>query len=319
MMKRGNIYFWYAAAVALMAIAGCTKTVHTPENGKHSIGFNVQEPVKAAVTGADDIASFEVWGWYGSGAARDKNVFDGTRVRNTQSGWTYDNLQYWVPGMNYTFYAVYPFDAGECAADGTVRITDFDCSATGSNAKDLMTAEAVDGSGDEPANVVFNFAHELSKLRFRFESSQSGVTVTGIKLYGISARGSLTKPRNGNSSWVLESAVSSDNTPYSVTETLLNAGNNYTAEPFGELMLPPHTALTGAKLSFSYYYSWETPENAHTADLPLASGSGNITAWEAGKSYSYTVKIPATNDIKLIVTVAGWDTQDTSASWTSGN
>lgn len=318
-MKRGNIYFWYAAAVAFMAIAGCTKTVHTPENGEHSIGFGVQESVKAAVTGANDIASFEVWGWYGSGTARDKNVFNGTEVKNTGSGWTYDNLQYWVPDMNYTFYAVYPVDAGECSENGTVTVTDFDCSATGGNAVDLMTAGAQEGSRDAPDNVVFNFVHELSKLRFKFESSQSGVTVTDIKLYGISAQGSLTKPQNGNPSWFLGNAVTSDNTPYSASPAQLNAGNSYTAEPFGEILLPPHTALTGARLSFSYYYSWESADNAHTAELPLVSGSGNITAWEAGKGYSYTVKIPATNDIKLVVTVVGWDIQDTSASWTSGN
>ena len=114
------------------------------------------------------------------------------------------------------------------------------------------------------------------------------------------------------------STVTADNTPYTA-EAVLNNGNSYAAEPYGELLLPPHTALTDAKLSFSYYYNWETPENAHKAELQLAAGSTTITSWEAGKSYNYTVKIPATNDIKLIVTVAGWDTQDTSVSWTSGN
>ena len=233
-MKRGNIYFWFAAAVALMAIAGCTKTVHTPENGRHSIGFNVQEPVKSAVTGAADIDYFEVWGWYGSNTDRNKNVFNGTKVRNTQSGWTYDNLQYWVPDMNYTFYAVYPFDVGECSADGTVTIENFDCSATGSDAVDLMTAGAV-GSGNNPANVVFKFVHELSKLKFRFESSQTAVTITDIRFYGISATGSLEKTGAGDASWVMGSTVTADNTTY-VTEAALNAGNSYAAEPYGELL-----------------------------------------------------------------------------------
>lgn len=318
-MKRGNIYFWFAAAVALMAIAGCTKTVHTPENGKHSIGFNVQEPVKSAVTGAADIASFEVWGWYGSNTERNKNVFDGTQVKNTGSGWVYDNIQYWVPDMNYTFYAVYPFGAGECSAEGTITVEDLDCSAFGDNAVDLMTAGAVGGNGNDPANVVFDFVHELSKLKFRFESSQTEVTITDIKLYGIRAGGTLKKAQGGNASWKLWSAVTADNTPYAAKEAALNAGNSYAAEPYGELLLPPHTALTDAKLSFSYYYNWETPENAHKAELQLAAGSTTITSWEAGKSYNYTVKIPATNDIELTVTVAGWDTQDTSVSWTSGN
>lgn len=319
-MKRGNIFFWFAAAVALMAIAGCTKTVHTPENGNHSIGFNVQEPVKSAVTGAADIDSFEVWGWYGSNTERNKNVFDGIKVKNTGSGWVYDNIQYWVPDMNYTFYAVYPFDEGkgEYSADGTFTVKDFDCSATGSDAVDLMTAGAV-GSGNNPVNVVFDFVHELSKLKFRFESSQTGVTITDIRFYGISATGSLRKTGAGDALWDMGSTVTADNTPYAAKEAALNAGNSYAAEPYGELLLPPHTALTDAKLSFSYYYNWETPENAHKAELQLAAGSTTITSWEAGKSYNYTVKIPATNDIKLIVTVAGWDTQDTSVSWTSGN
>lgn len=319
-MKRGNIYFWFAAAVALMAIAGCAKTVHTPENGEQPIGFNVQESTKAAIIGADDISSFEVWGWYGSKKDRNKNVFDGIQVYNTGSDWVYDNIQYWVPDMNYTFYAVYPFDAGECSANGTITVEDLDCSAFGDKAVDLMTAGAVEGSGNNPANVVFDFVHELSKLKFRFESSQTAVTITDIKLYGISAGGTLKKTGAGDASWVMGSTVTADNTRYKATEAAaLNAGNSYAAEPYGELLLPPHTALTDAKLSFSYYYNWETPENAHKAELQLAAGSTTITSWEAGKSYNYTVKIPATNDIKLIVTVAGWDTQDTSVSWTPGN
>lgn len=318
-MKRGNIFFWFAAAVALMAIAGCAKTVHTPENGEQPIGFNVQEPTKAAITGADDILSFEVWGWYGSNTERNKNVFDGIKVNNTRSGWVYDNIQYWVPDMNYTFYAVYPFGKGECSADGTFTVKDFNCSAFGDNAVDLMTAGAVEGNGNTPADVVFDFVHELSKLKFRFESSQTAVTITDIRFYGISATGSLEKTGAGDASWVMGSTVTADNTPYAAKEAALNTENSYAAEPYGELLLPPHTALTDAKLSFSYYYNWETPENAHKAELQLAAGSTTITSWEAGKSYNYTVKIPATNDIKLIVTVAGWDTQDTSVSWTSGN
>ncbi len=316
-MKRGNIYFWFAAAVALMAIVGCAKTVHTPENGEQPIGFNVQESTKAAITGADDIFSFKVWGWYGSNTKRNKNVFNGIQVYNTESGWVYDNIQYWVPDMNYTFYAVYPFDVGECSADG-ITVKGFNCSAFGDKAVDLMTAGAEEGYGNNPSDVVFNFVHELSKLKFRFESSQTAVTITDIRFYGISATGSLEKTGAGDASWDMGSTVTADNTKY-VTEATLNAGNSYAAEPYGELLLPPHTALTDAKLSFSYYYNWETPENAHKAELQLAAGSTTITSWEAGKSYNYTVKIPATNDIKLTVTVAGWDTQDTSVSWTSGN
>lgn len=318
-MKRGNIYFWFAAAVALMAIAGCTKTVHTPENGKHSIGFNVQEPVKSAVTGAADIASFEVWGWYGSNTKRNKNVFDGTQVKNTGSGWVYDNIQYWVPDMNYTFYAVYPFDVGECSADGTVTVENFDCSATGSDAVDLMTAGAVGGNGNDPANVVFDFVHELSKLKFRFESSQTEVTITDIKLYGIRAGGTLKKAQGGNASWKLWSAVTADNTPpYYVSGAVLNTGNSYAAEPYGELLLPPHDALAEARLSFSYYYGSNSSQ-IKSADIPLAAGTGGITSWEAGKSYNYTVEIQANRDIKINVTVTDWDERDTSVTWTPNN
>lgn len=318
-MKRGNIFFWFAAAVALMAIAGCAKTVHTPENGEQPIGFNVQEPVKSAITGADDISSFEVWGWYGSNKERNKNVFDGILVNNTGSGWVYDNIQYWVPDMNYTFYAVYPFGAGECSANGTITVKDFNCSAFGDNAVDLMTAGAVEGSGNNPANVVFDFVHELSKLKFRFESSQTAVTITDIRFYGISDGGRLEKARGGSASWNMRSAVTADNTPYSVKEAVvLNAVNSYAAEPYGELLLPPHAALAEAKLSFSYYYG-SNSSHIKSADIPLAAGTGGITSWEAGKSYNYTVEIQANRDIKINVTVTDWDERDTSVTWTPNN
>ena len=319
-MKRGNIFFWFAAAVALMAIAGCAKTVHTPENGEQPIGFNVQEPTKAAITGADDITSFEVWGWYGSNTDRNKNVFDGIRVNNTGSGWVYDNIQYWVPDMNYTFYAVYPFGVGKCSADGTVTVENFNCSATGSDAVDLMTAGAVEGSGNSPQSVVFNFSHELAKVKFTVKTADpDGVAVSLLKLYGISAQGSLTKPQKGSALWSLENAVGSDDTPYFVNEeVVLNAGNSYTAEPFGELLLPPHAALAEAKLSFSYYYGSNSSQ-IKSADIPLAAGTGGITSWEAGKSYNYTVEIQANRDIKINVTVTDWDERDTSVTWTPNN
>lgn len=317
-MKRGNIYFWFAAAVALMAIAGCTKTVHTPENGEQPIGFNVQEPVKSAVTGAADIASFGVWGWYGS-TELNKNVFNGTRVYNTGSGWTYDNLQYWVPDMNYTFYAVYPVGVGECSAEGTVTVENFNCSATGSAAVDLMTAGAVEGSGNSPQSVVFNFSHELAKVKFTVKTADpDGVTVSLLKLYGISAQGSFTKTPENGSSWDLRNAVTADNTPYSAGEAVLDDGNSYTAEPFGELLLPPHAALAEAKLSFSYYYG-SNSSHIKSADIPLAAGTGGITSWEAGKSYNYTVEIQANRDIKINVTVTDWDERDTSVTWTPNN
>ena len=319
-MKRGNIFFWFAAAVALMAIAGCAKTVHTPENGEQPIGFNVQEPTKAAITGADDISSFEVWGWYGSNKERNKNVFDGILVNNTGSGWVYDNIQYWVPDMNYTFYAVYPFGAGECSANGTITVKDFNCSAFGDNAVDLMTAGAVEGSGNFPQSVVFNFSHELAKVKFTVKTADpDGVAVSLLKLYGISAQGSLTKPQKGSALWSLEKAVGSDDTPYFVNEeVVLNAGNSYTAEPYGELLLPPHAALAEAKLSFSYYYG-SNSSHIKSADIPLAAGTGGITSWEAGKSYNYTVEIQANRDIKINVTVTDWDERDTSVTWTPNN
>ena len=279
----------------------------------------MQENVKSAITGADDISFFEVWGWYGSNTERNKNVFDGIQVNKTGSGWVYDNIQYWVPDMNYTFYAVYPLDAGECSADG-ITVKNFKCSAFGDKAVDLMTAGAVEGSGNSPRSVVFNFSHELAKVKFTVKTADpDGVAVSLLKLYGISAQGSLTKPQDGSASWSLENAVGSDNTPYSVNEeVVLNTGNSYTAEPFGELLLPPHDALAEARLSFSYYYGSNSTQ-IKSADIPLAAGTGGITSWEAGKSYNYTVEIQANRDIKINVTVTDWDERDTSVTWTPNN
>ena len=182
-----------------------------------------------------------------------------------------------------------------------------------------MTSSPVNGNGDYPRQVVFTFHHELSKLKFIIRTTETeGVTIKNAKLFGVSTQGSLTK-NSSSTVWNDFKTITSDNTPYSENgPIMLSAGKNH--EFFeGDIMLPPHTSLENAKLAFSYYYNWEDETNARSVELSLLNGTGGVTSWAAGNSYEYSVNIPATNDIKLTVTIVDWNEQDASVSWISGN
>lgn len=317
-MKRANIMRTIGVGVSLvLLISGCVKSetssLPTPKN---AIDFSPLV-TRAAVTSLGEGDSFAVWGWYGSPSV---NVFDGTTVTNIQNVWSYDGTRYWVPGQEYTFYAAYPAGEGHWSNDGIYSITNFDCSATGANVVDLMTSSPVNGNGDDPRQVVFTFHHELSKLKFIIRTTETeGVTIKNAKLFGVSTQGSLTKNSSSTVWSKLNNTVTSDNTPYSENgPIMLSAGKNH--EFFeGDIMLPPHTSLEKAKLAFSYYYNWEDETNARSVELSLLNGTGGVTSWAAGNSYEYSVNIPATNDIKLTVTIVDWNEQDASVSWISGN
>lgn len=319
-MKTAGIIRSIGASVTLaLLITGCAKSeTSSLPTLKNAIDFSPLV-TRSVVTSLGEGDSFAVWGWYGSPSV---NVFDGTKVTNTQNIWSYDGTRYWVPGQEYTFYAAYPTGQGSWSNDGTYSISGFDCSATGTDVVDLMTSPPVKGNGDNPQPVIFTFNHELSKLKFTIKTSDTkGVTIKNIKLFGISTQGSLTKnyENGGSTNWSDLNRVIADNTPYTDNGPVSLDANKSHESFEGDIMLPPHASLEDATLSFSYYYNWENEENARNVELPLTKGTGGVTSWAAGCSYAYTVNIPATNDIRLTVTITDWDEQNTSVSWTSGN
>lgn len=298
-------------AAFCLTFVSCTSTVDDGLQNSRAITFTPAADTRAAVTGYEDMGDFQVWGWYGGdGTAAPNNVFDGTVVYK-DAGWNYtDGVRYWKAGETYNFYAVYPTDVkANVSSEGTITVTNFDCSQTGDAAVDLMTATAT-GNGSNPKPVALTFNHELARVNIIVTSKGDAVNISDARLYGISHKGSL----NGNE-WDF-GEISDVNAPSFETESLSIPAND-TQDYFlfgGDLLLPPHKSLSdNAALSFSYQYT--------TGDTTLKSASvklktSSVTTWEKGKRYNYRINISrnATN-VTLVVEVTNWIEKNYTVEW----
>ena len=69
-----------------VAMISCTSTVSEPNTSQIPIQFGTSVS-RAAVNSASDMTAFSVWGGYDN-----VKLFEGTKVNNTGSGWTYEFL-----------------------------------------------------------------------------------------------------------------------------------------------------------------------------------------------------------------------------------
>ena len=297
---------------ALLLTAACTdELAENPADGARPIAFTPAAETRAAVEGTTlpSGSSFSVWGWYGTGNEINKNVFNNITVTESGGTWGYTGgTQYWIPGMTYNFYGVYPASVtASVTTDGIITITDFDCSKTGTNAVDLMTATAT-GDGDTPAPVAMEFQHELARVNIIVTSEGDAVTITDAQLYGISHKGTLK-----GSNWEL--SQESVNDAPSFTEQTLNISDTQDHLLFGgDLLLPPHNPLSdNATLDFSYQYT-TGDTTSKSASIKLKTNS--VTTWEKGKRYNYRINIPRNaQDVTLTVEVADWDEKNYTVEW----
>lgn len=292
-MKRISIKATMSLVVILLLTAACTDELNDrPADTGRAIAFTPAAETRAAVEGSalPSGSSFSVWGWYGTGNKINKNVFDNITVTESDGTWGYTGgTQYWIPGMTYNFYGVYPASVTALVTnDGIITVEGFDCS----EAVDLMTATATGLSGDAAQTVAMEFRHELARVKVSVESN--GVTVDEMKVYGVGYKGNFN---SGNTpKWAVTGTAEENTTPLS-GETEL------------DMLLLPTTDLTNAKLKVTYHYGNDAPAT-RTDDASLAIAEG----WTAGQQYHYKVSIVA-GKLTITVTVVDWNEEDTSVSW----
>lgn len=318
-MKNISIKIPICLAATMIFSAACTdELADKSTDGTQAIAFAPATETRAAVNGSGELGNFKVWGWYGTPDAINKNVFDGKTI--IAPNWTYEGGdQYWIPGNTYNFYGVYPANLPEnsvaVTSDGNITITDFNCSATGNAAIDLMTATSEPNlSGDNPPESVnLNFKHELARVNFIIASEGDAVNITNAQLYGISHIGSFTSNTStGSSTWTLD-PISNVDTPSFKTDNL-DITDTQDHELFGgDLLLPPHSKLDGAMLTFQYQYEGDT--ESHTANIQLNKDS-NIKTWISSQRYNYRINIPLNSvDVSLTVTVTDWEEKNLTVEW----
>ncbi len=156
------------------------------------------------------LEDFAVYGFTQAG-----QIFKGDKVYkggSASTGWSYDVLQYWVPGNTYTFGAIAPHSVATNVSDValpenakkvemTVAFTNTDADQV-----DLLHAEPAQIAGTEVTEtyktpVSMTFRHQLSKVKFSFENAVGegyNVKVSNIKIMDAYTNGTLTVAANGN-------------------------------------------------------------------------------------------------------------------------
>lgn len=320
------MYFIISVFSIFLAVA-CTSDndVPFPDSEAPSIDFEGSALTRGIVNAADDMSAFDVWGWYSpiSGTGTARQVFDATLVSRNGTTWTYDNIQRWQQGNSYQFYAIYPsFDAecgyksASCDQDGTFTIYNFDCSKTGDEAVDLMTAvrSVKCGTDGYPGKVSMPFQHELAKVTITVISESSVVTITNCKIFGVRYKGTFIRKSIGTTSWQGFSVNAKEDDFFKAEEFSLNndGENTLVRNVFDEMLLLPHTddMLSEVKLLFSYHYGDEITDRESTINLKNEA----VKSWEPGKSYDYTITIRST-DLSVAVKIMDWQETNTSVEW----
>lgn len=310
-----SVFLWLSAA-SVALLGACSGESFEPSYGDEgAISFTTPQ-TRAAIEDASNMKSFSVWGWYKNTVTEGSplvSAFDNTTVTQSSNGWNYEGgTRYWIPGNTYNFYAVHPTGKGSYNSEGVLTVPSFDCSATGQNAIDLMTAVSDPikyEKGQTPEPVELHFGHRLVRLNFIVTSEGDAVTITEAKIYGMSHVGSLQAD-----SWSLGDVSTSDGTPFKTDELVIPEGDKNAYYLFGgDMLLPPHNSLNGVMLEFKYRYSNEQEEHP----VAISLGEQNVaTSWEAGKRYNYNINIPLNAvDVEFTVAVKDWDNESYTVSW----
>ncbi len=318
----------YARIVPLVFVLGaCSSSDEPAADPSVPVGFSVQTETRAAVTGTTlpDGSLFKVWGGYDG-----NNVFDGRKVTKTASGCTYTGTEYWVPGKTYNFHAVYPAElpAGAkptVADDGTVSVSNFDCSATGNAAVDLMTASAPDDiKADEiiasPNPVELTFSHLLSHISFVFDNQLTGYAAEVADIsFSIQVKGDYSSTEASPWTNLTTGAI----TLYPAAAPLKVAnGSKATSDP--ALVIPQSN--TEVNVTFTVTIR-EIIDEATGSTMtvvkrftsPLATTDGE---WEMGQRYEYKatltdklMEMGGLTQITLVVKIKDWLVEDANVSW----
>lgn len=146
----------------------------------------------------DNLTDFAVYGFTQKG-----QIFNGEKVSKGGAAWSYDNVQYWVPGNTYTFGAIAPHSAANVSdvelPEGATKVEmKVAFTNTDANQVDLLHAEPAQITGVTASytdTVSMTFNHQLSKVKFSFQNSVGAgynVKVSNVKIMDAYEKGTLT-------------------------------------------------------------------------------------------------------------------------------
>lgn len=238
-----------------------------------------------------------------------ESFMDNVKVSRQSGTWTYSPTRYWDEGINHTFLAYSPYNAGYTMPLGDGLLWGITTAAKASDQVDLLYSVPDVGSKnlvwkESGTKVVIPFRHALSQVKLSASTDQdySGyytARVRQVRLVGIGDTGNLNlnaadaevSPWSNQGSSLAEGvyAATTDalDIPLGTVETLLNPGNNL-------FMQIPQEVVNNGTAYFEITYDIEATEagnvsNAGTGKTAIV-GIPDIT-WEHNRIYHYKIQM----------------------------
>lgn len=207
-----KIFLIGLTAAAMLASCSNDETVEMAQ--QKAIGFSnafVNNGTRSVVDPSfttSTLKDFAVYGFTQKG-----QIFNGEKVSKggaASTGWSYANLQYWVPGNTYTFGAIAPYSVAGNVSNVTLPTgatkVGMEVAFTNTDADqvDLLHAAPAQITGVTPTYttpVSMTFNHQLSKVKFSFQNSVGvgyNVKVSNVKITDAFKEGTLTVAAVGN-------------------------------------------------------------------------------------------------------------------------
>lgn len=207
-----KIFLIGLTAAAMMASCSNDETVEMAQ--QKAISFSnafVNNGTRSVVDPSFTTTSLNDFAVYGF--TQKGQIFNGEKVSKggtASTGWSYDNVQYWVPGNTYTFGAIAPYSVAGNVSNVTLPTgatkVEMEVAFTNKDADqvDLLHAAptqitGVTASYTTPVSMTFN--HQLSKVKFSFENAVGvdyNVKVSNVKITDAYKEGTLTVAAAGN-------------------------------------------------------------------------------------------------------------------------
>lgn len=207
-----KIFLIGLTAAAMMASCSNDETVEMAQ--QKAISFSnafVNNGTRSIVDPSFTTTSLNDFAVYGF--TQKGQIFNGEKVSKggtASTGWSYNNVQYWVPGNTYTFGAIAPHSVAGNVSNVTLPTgatkVEMEVAFTNKDADqvDLLHAAptqitGVTASYTTPVSMTFN--HQLSKVKFSFENAVGvdyNVKVSNVKITDAYKEGTLTVAAAGN-------------------------------------------------------------------------------------------------------------------------
>lgn len=204
-----KIFLIGLTAAAMMASCSNDETVEMAQ--QKAISFSnafVNNGTRSSVDPSFTTGSLQDFAVYGF--TQKGQIFNGEKVSKGGNAWSYDNVQYWVPGNTYTFGAIAPYsvaaNVSKVALPENATKVEMEVAFTNTDAKqvDLLHAApsqitGVTATYTTPVSMTFN--HQLSKVKFSFANAVGAgynVKVSNVKITDAFKEGTLTVAAAGN-------------------------------------------------------------------------------------------------------------------------